>query len=437
MRRSSLLLLAGLFVASIAGADPVPLSLAQARSAALENSPLLRADARSVDIADQYLRENRAAYLPSLGLSVTAAGSQALGARDGVSTANQTARITAGAINAPSVPDRAAAGVVVSQLLTDFGRTDNLVESAKASLGAAQSAFAGSREDVLLRVTENFYKALAGDAAQLVARKTLDQRQTVLDQISELQKNQLKSQLDVNFAEVNVEQAKLLILQTQNQIDGAVAELKRVIGLPGDADYRLVDESGITAPPENLGELIEQALAKQPQLQSLRESVDAARKYAKAQRALAYPTLSLVGAAGTTPVGNGQISENYTAGGINFSLPIYQGGRLDAQYREATLRADRIAEQVKDAELATAKDVRVAWLATRTSYESIAVAEKLRASARSSLDLAQSRYRLGISSIIELNRAELDALDAEIGYVDVLYQYKIALSRLDYHLGRL
>lgn len=419
---------------------PVPtiLTLADAKRTAVESSPLLSADARNVDIARAVLTENRAAYFPALGLNLTAAGGRSLVGRDGANTANLVPRVTAGSLNAPSVPDRAGAGVVVSQLLTDFGRTGHLVDASKAAVSAAQQAYTGSQQDVLLRVTELFYGALAAQASADVASKTLEERQTVLDQITLLQKNELKSQLDVEFAGVGVEKAKLVILDTRNRQTGALADLARMLGsrLAPDA-IQLADAQGVEPPPAEVEPLIAKAAGVKPQLQSLRDSLKAAQEFARAQRAASYPTLSLVGAAGTTPVGNAAIAENYTAGGVNLSVPLFQGGRLDAQYHEALARAQQVEDQLRDAELANEKDVHVAWLSARAAWDGIAVAGKLRDSARRSLELAESRYRLGLSSIVELNRAQLDSLDAEIGYVDVLYQYKIAQARLDYQLGAL
>lgn len=435
------LVLALLLVSAAASAEsPVPaiLTLADAKRTALQSSPLLSADARNVDIAKEVLTENRAAYFPTLGLNLTAAGGRSYDGRAGADTTNLVPRVTAGSLNAPSVPDRAGAGVVVTQLLTDFGRTGHLVDASKATITAAQQAFTGSRQDVLLRVTELFYSSLAAKSSMEVAQKTLQERQTVLDQISLLQKNELKSQLDVEFADIGVERAKLLILDSQSREAGSLADLARTLGtrLSPDA-IQLADSASVEPPPAEVAPLIARAADAKPQLQSLRASFNAASEYAKAQRALSYPTLSLVGAAGTTPVGNAQIAENYTAGGVNLSIPLFQGGRLDAQYHEALARARQIEDQLRDAELANEKDVRIAWLGARSAYEGIGVAGKLRDSARRSLELAESRYRLGLSSIVELNRAQLDSLDAEIGYVDMLYQYKIARARLDYQLGAL
>ena len=52
-----------------------------------------------------------------------------------------------------------------------------------------------------------------------------------------------------------------------------------------------------------------------------------------------------------------------------------------------------------------------------------------------SLNLAQGRYQLGLGSIVELSQAQLQQTDAAIGYVNAQYQYRLALSTLNFEIG--
>lgn len=421
-----------------AGADEA-ITLAQARQLALENSAALRADSESVGAAGSVVAEARAGYLPALSANVTAAGAKAYGSRnDSVPGSTLQPRIAAGMVNAPTVLDRAAAGVTVSQLVTDFGRTDNLVESAKASLGAARNGYEDRRQALLLEVTAEFYRVLEAQATLQVARMTVDERSLLDQQIGLLQKNKLKSELDAQFASVNLQQAQLLVLEAENEVDASRAALAAVIGMDDAHRYQPVDDGGEAPPPAPQAEgLIADALASRPLIKSLQDRLVAAQKQARAQRALAFPVLSLVGAAGTAPYGDDRLAENYAAGGVNLSIPIFQGGRLDAQYQEAVFHARQAQDDLDAAEVAVGRDVRVAWLAAVADFRSVAVAGKLRAAADQALNLAESRYRLGISSIVELNNAQLDAVNAEIGAIRARYEYRIAQARLAFETGRL
>ncbi|HZR35040.1 MAG TPA: TolC family protein [Nevskia sp.] len=438
---AALLLLALLPAAALAedAAAPAPetvLTLDDAREQALAHNPELLSGALEVGIARENLDIARSAWLPSLDANITAAGAKGYGRRDGAPSTGLDPRLAAGAINAPSVYDRAAAGITLSQKLTDFGRTSSLIGGARSALESEQDRYEDRRQRLLLQVTADYFAAREAQSAVTATEKMLRERSLLQDQISLLQKNKLKSELDVGFASVSVDQARLLILQQQSEVDAALARLCSDIGVPAGQPLVLADDGTvIRAPPPLLDPLLTQARARRPELKSLREQLDAARSYAKAQDRLGNPTLSLIGSAGTVPYGDDRLPENYAAGAVNLSIPIFDGGRLRAEARTARLRAQQAADALADAELAVTRDVRVAWLDASSSYQGIAVTRRLRSNAEHALELAASRYYLGLSSIVELNRAQLNEMDAEIAHIRALYQYQVAIARLAYEAG--
>ena len=125
-------------------------------------------------------------------------------------------RITGGALNNPIIYERAAAGVMVTQLITDFGRTSNLISSANYSAKAENENALATHHHILLAVNRAFFNSLQAQAVLTVAQQTVNARQTVADQVGALFKSKLKSELDFSFASVNLAQAKLLLLDAQN-----------------------------------------------------------------------------------------------------------------------------------------------------------------------------------------------------------------------------
>jgi len=117
----------------------------QAEALALKKNPQITVGKLRALAAGQYVREQRAALLPAAYLSLT-----------GV-TASDRARISAGALNNPIIYPRAATGATVSQLITDFGRTRNLVSSAESSAKAEEENSAASTAQIVLAVDQAFY----------------------------------------------------------------------------------------------------------------------------------------------------------------------------------------------------------------------------------------------------------------------------------------
>ncbi len=416
-----------------ATAGEMRLTRVEAEQLALKNNPRISA-ARLVALAQhQVYRESRSTELPTFSGAITAV------------EANEGSRIGAGALNAPRLLEHAGAGVTLSQLLTDFGRTTNLVSSSKL-LEKAQNANAlATNEDIVLATDQAFYNALQAQALLKVAQQTVATRQSVEKQINTLAQNKLKSNLDLSFAEVNLSQAKLLQLDAQNNVESTIAALTAVLGLDKRVQFELSDEDKqVPSPPVDIDGLINTALQQRPDLQSLTYDQQAAEKYRRAQRDLIFPTVSALGIAGGTPVRpdcfggcfpNYFISSWYGAVGVNMSVPIFNGFLFTAQASEAKYRAQAAAENTRDLRDQVVRDVRTAWLATNTAFQRVTVSAELAKQADLSLNLAQERYQLGLGSIVELSQAQLQQTDAAIGYVNAQYQYRLALSTLNFEIG--
>ena len=108
---------------------------------------------------------------------------------------------------------------------------------------------------------------------------------------------------------------------------------------------------------------------------------------------------------------------------------------FSSQAAEAKSRAQAAAENTRDLRDRIARDVRTAWLAANTAFQRVSVSAELAKQADLSLSLAQSRYQLGLGSIVELSQAQLQQTDAAIGYVNAQYQYRLTLSTLNFETG--
>ncbi len=409
------------------------LTRTQAEQLALKNNPRISVGRLLALAQHQVYRETRSTELPTFTGDITAA------------MANEGSRIGAGGLNAPRLLEHAGAGVTLSQLLTDFGRTVNLVSSSKLREKAQQANSLATTEDIVLATDQAFYNALEAQALLQVAQQTVTTRQSVEHQVDELTRSKLKSTLDLAFAEVNLSQAKLLLLDAQNNVDSTVAALTAVLGFEKQENYQLIEENAqLASPPPDVDVMIGTALQQRPDLQASTYDQQAAEKYRRAQRDLLFPTVSALGMAGGTPVRpdcfggcfpNYFVSSWYGAIGVNMSIPIFNGFLYSSQATEAKYRAQAAAENTRDLRDSVVRDVRTAWLGANTAFQRVDVAEELSKQADLSFTLAKQRYQLGLGSIVELSQAQLQQTDAAIAYVNAQYQYRLSLSTLNFEIG--
>jgi len=406
------------------------LTVQDAEALALKNNPQISVY-RLLSLASrQITREQKAAYYPTVYGSLTAAEPRQGGNR-----------IAAGYLNNPIVYERAAGGIALSQLITDFGRTNNLVASAALRAKAADMNALATADQIKLAVDQAFYNALQTLALQRVAEQTVTARQVVSDQITALFQNKLRSQLDVSFADANLAQAKLLLLDAQNNYQAALSMLSQILGYPTLQQFGLIDnEQELKPPSDAVSQLVDQAFSNRPEIASQDYEFRAAQHFQKAERDLLLPSIQALGVVGRTPASNSvngisPFTSWYGAIGVNVNIPIFNGFLYPARSKEAAFRAEADSEQLRDLKDRVANDVRTSWLNAITAYNRIGVTQQFVDQANLAVSLSETRYNLGLSSIVELSQAQLQQTEAQIQYAAAKYQYQIAQAVLRFQIA--
>jgi outer membrane protein len=400
------------------------LTLAQAEATALRNNPQITIGRLRALEAQQYVRETRSALLPTAYLSLTGVDSEA------------GSRIAAGALNNPILFSRAATGVTLGQLVTDFGRTTNLVSSSQFQAKAEDKNAAATTADITLAVDRAFYNALETRELVKVAEETVKARQTLVDRVSALTQAKLRSDLDLSFANVDLSRAKLLLLESQDNYQTSLTALSALLGYSDEQAFDVVETGGeLTAPSPDVLPLITQALTQRPELASLQFQVESAQKNRNAEHDLWRPTVSALGVAGIAPVRDPQIQNWYGAVGVNINIPVFNGFLYNARAKTADLQAEAARQKLMDRRNNVARDVRISWQDANQAFARLAVTQQLREQANLALDLAQQRYNLGLSSIVEFSQAELGKTEADITDTDARYRYRLTQIVLAYTVG--
>lgn len=375
--------------------------------------------------AREFVREARSALLPQANLSVTAVDS------------NPGSRISAGLLTNPTVYPRAAAGASVSQLITDFGRTTNLVSNQVFQAKAQDENAVATQQQIVLAVDQAFYNTLETKALLQVAEETVKARQLLVDQIQALTNAKLKSDLDLSFSNVDLARAKLLQLESKNNYDASLSTLSAILGYPEQQDFAAAEPPlQVAPPPMDAGPLIQEALNQRPEVRALEDQVTAASKYGKAEHDLWWPTVSASGVVGLAPVRDDHISNWYGAVGVNINIPIFNGFLFNARAKSADLETEMQRKRLQDLQNNVARDVRNSWLDTQKAFERLSVTQQLRQQANLALELAQARYKLGLGTIVEFSQAELQKTDADLQDTDAHYQYLLTRIVLAYEMGQ-
>ncbi len=201
-----------------------------AEQLALANNPQVKVSQLLTELQGQVVRETRSGELPSVTGSLTAV------------EANEGSRLSSGALTASRLLEHAGMGVQVNQLITDFGRTRSVVASERLRDKARQAHAEATPQDIVLAADQAFFQALQAQATLEVANQTVNTRQALVDRVRALTSSKLKSELDLNFSQVSLSQAKLLQVDAQATLENAEAILAAVLGSDKVISYHVIED---------------------------------------------------------------------------------------------------------------------------------------------------------------------------------------------------
>jgi outer membrane protein len=407
-------------------AAPRRLTLQEAHEIALRKHPKITVAELLALAGTQVANQARSAYFPNIS-----------GVVAGVAADHEGARAMSTSLPVSAIVDRGGAAVNVSQLITDFGRTANLHASAKLRAKSQEENIEATRAAVLLEVDNAYISALRAQALLGVAKSTVQVRTLLLKQVKALFANELRSSLDLSFAEVNEQEAELLLSRTENELASAYTSLATLLDEPQVTSYELVDQTQLPPVTGDISGLVAEAYQNRPDLQKLRLELQSLQRFTKAEIAARFPTVSAQATAGGFAYHDDDTNREYTAAGLIVSVPIFSGGLYVARQKEAELKAKAAEGVLHDATNNVARDVRIAWLALNTAYRNLAITSELRQQAKKGADLAQARYDAGTSGMVELTQAQLALTSAQINEASARYEYLLRRAILSFQTGTL
>jgi outer membrane protein TolC len=418
------LALAALGAAS-ASAQALPLrTLEECVAIALDRQPRLGAAEANVEAGRQRVRQNIAGYLPQISGGASATKSK-------TSAAQKTGLPGSGASEKYGYY---TTGFSLSQVLFDFGRNLDAIQSAQALRDSLAADADTQREAIIRDVKQAYFDLLAARRLRGVAEETLRSNQRQLDQARGRYEVGFATKLDVTRSEVLVANTELDLLTARNAVLVAEQTLRHAMGLTEPLDFDLVDilETTPVEIPEDRALAI--ALEHRPELVSIRAQVRAAEETASARWKEHLPDVT--GGANYDWSGTSSPLRNSWNYGALVNVPLFSGGLIDARVGEARANALSLGFQEQSLEQDVALEVRRATLDLARAREAIGVSERAREQASENLELAEGRYQAGVGNVIELTDAQAQRASAEAEYVRSLYAFHTAVAELERAIGQ-
>ena len=342
--------------------------------------------------------------------------------------------------------------VTGTQLIWDFGRSLYGWRSAQMRAVALSDTERAARLEAVAAAREAYFRARAAKSLISVAQQTYANMERHLVQINGFVQAGTRPEIDLAQARANASTARVSVIKTENDYIVARAELNQAMGITGDTEYDVTDDTLPPVPGETggVGPLIDEAVQARPDVAALEAQLRAQELSARSARGGYWPILNAIAGARDegqsfkqtpsvdylgNPILNGGMAWNVW-GGFQVIWPLFQGLQTRGQVREADAQID-VARAERD------RTVQEVWVAVqraassvRAAKEAVTAAEEALTAARERLRLADGRYAAGVGSIIELSDAEVAAANAGAQRVGAEYALAAARAALCLALGR-
>ena len=406
-------------------------NLLQVYQQARLSNPDLRRSAADRDAAFEKINEARSPLLPQLGLGADYGYSNSYRDANGVNTTTSSAALS------------------LTQTIFDMSKWRQLTLQEK-SAGIQDVTFQTDQQTLILNTATAYFNVLSAidSLSYTEAQKQAIYRQ--LDQTTQRFNVGLVAITDVQNARSQYDNVLANEVTARNNLDNALEQLRQVTGNYYPQLASLNVDAFKTTKPESVSNLLKEAENRNLTLLQARLSQDLAREQIRLAETGHLPT---VGLTASTSVSDSSYSGSATSGpagaqyndsnigqnkvGINFSLPIYSGGAVNSQVKQAQYNFVGASEQLESAHRNVVQTVRSSFNNVNASISSINAYKQSVVSAQSSLDATEAGYAVGTRTIVDVLDATTTLFNAKQQLSSARYNYLINQLNIKAALGTL
>jgi len=269
------------------------------------------------------------------------------------------------------------------------------------------------------------------------AKSRAELAQAVYDQSADLQKNGVGTGIDTLRGNVQLQNEKQRVIQTQTELQTSLFGLARLLNVDPHRAIEIADQvSFFDTPAVELDQTLERAYAARPELKALHSEEERAALDARAAADQRLPKIQFSGfwaQQGLTP--DSIIPVYQYQGSIVF--PIYTGGRIQADRAKAGIAIRQLQQRETELRNRIALEVKDAAAQVESARHEVTVANSGIQLAGEEVTQARDRFQAGVANNIEVITAQDELARANDNQIGALYRYNQARANLAYAVGQM
>src|SRR5690625_2532848 len=317
-----------------------------------------------------------------------------------------------------------------------------LQRQARALVSQADLELEAARQELILRVAERYFAVLAAESSVRLAEAELTAIERQLEQAEQRLEVGLIPITDVEEARARRDLARSGLIVAENDRASALEALRELTGREHVAVRPLPSDIPLWRPdPADPAYWREAAEAGNPRLQALRRATEASRHQINVQRGDRYPSVDLTASAsrddssrtGRDPITGAAVSSSATDTfrvGVQVQVPLFQGGRLSSQVREAEYRHTEIFERLQEVTRNIQQGVHDAYRGVESSRLQVRALEQALRSTQRALNAVEAGFRAGTRTTVDVLDAQREYFRAEAEYASAIYNHVLSTLQL-------
>ena len=327
----------------------------------------------------------------------------------------------------------------ISQPVFRYDRYLSL-QQADLQIQQAQAELDASLQDLIIRVAERYFEALAAvDNLNFVrAEKTSLGRQ--LEQAKQRFEVGLIAITDVHEAQAGYDQSVANEILAENLIDNTHEGLREVTGNYITDLASLGDTMPLVTPqPDVIEEWTQVSQQQNLQVIAAKSQLENARQEIKIQQSGHLPTLDIVANKGYSSSGGrfGGAQIHSTAIGLELNVPLFEGGLVNSRTREAHSLYNQVFQQLEEAYRAAQRQTREAYLGVISGISQVKALTQSVISSESALEATQAGFEVGTRTTVDVVASQRALLQSKRDYARARYDYILNTLRLKQAAGTL
>lgn len=297
-------------------------------------------------------------------------------------------------------------------------------------LEASKEDEKSTREETVLLTTAQYLSLLRAEASVKAAESRVELAESLATQAHDLLSSGVATNIDVSRAEVRVLTEKQALIDAESEIESNTVALRRILNFPDSQQVEFLDSDTFSQTPVlDLPDPVSTALSQRPELLALSQRQEAAKDEKKAAAAESLPKLAFTGGWNEQGKTVQSIYPGYDYQ-VSFHVPLFTGGRLSAERKNAVLAEEKVHEQLLDARNRVEEQVRDGLVELQASRSDVDLGRRRLTLANQEVELARGRFTAGVTDNIEVTSAQDELAHANDVEIGALYRYNMARANL-------